>query len=301
MIRSARQLKDKIRNLAANETGVQKAEKAQALLRVFMMERFLERLSISRYHDKFILKGGMLIAAHTGVESRMTKDIDTTVRMLSIQLQDIRHTLTEIAEIDLDDGIQFEIQSAEQIMESHDYPGVRFGIMAYFETITQHFSIDVSTNDIITPDAVMMDYPMLFETRTIPLLVYNLETLLAEKMETILSRGLTNTRMRDFYDIYMLSALKKQDIHIDDLQAAFDATAEKRGTKNRFSDLHDILEEIQCSDTMRGLWENFKTTYRYVENVSWEVVLQAVKDMADQMTAQTPKESDEELLGTVMV
>lgn len=301
MIRSARQLKDKIRNLAANETGVQKAEKAQALLRVFMMERFLERLSISSYHDRFILKGGMLIAAHTGVELRMTKDIDTTVRMLSIQLQDIRHTLTEIAEIDLDDGIQFEIQSAEQIMESHDYPGVRFGIKAYFETITQHFSIDISTDDTITPDAVMMEYPLTLEARTIPLLAYNLETLLAEKMETIMSRGLTNTRIRDFYDIYMLSALKRQDIHLNVLRAAFDATAAKRGTKEMISDLQNILKEIQIYEPMHGYWENFKMSYRYVDNVSWDDVFRSVRKLADQMTAQVQEETNEELLGTIMV
>ena len=281
MIRSARQLRDKIKNMAAAENGARKAEKTQALLRVFMMERFLERIAVSEYRDRFILKGGMLVAAHAGLDSRATKDIDTSIRMLSIQMEDIRKTLIEISQIDIDDGVVFEFQSAERIMEEHDYPGIRFGINALFEGTKQHFAIDISTDDIITPDAITFAYPLMFEERTIPLLAYNLETLLAEKMETILSRGTANTRIRDYYDIYMLTELKPQKISRDDFIAAFQATAAKRGTEQRVSDFSRILNTIQESYEMQKKWERFRNTYYYVEETEWTDVLKSVYGFAN--------------------
>lgn len=296
MIRSARQLRDKIKNMAAAETGARKTEKAQALLRIFMMERFLERFAVSEYRDRFILKGGMLVAAHTGLDSRATKDIDTSIRMLSIQMEDIRKTLIEISQIDINDGVAFEFQSAEPIMEEHDYPGIRFGINALFEGTKQHFAIDISTDDIITPDAVTFAYPLMFEERTIPLLAYNLETLLAEKMETILSRGTANTRIRDFYDIYMLTVLKPQKISRDDFIAAFHATAEKRGTEKRVPVFSRILNSIQESDEMLKMWDRFRKTYYYVEDTAWTDVLTSVQILANWIIPDEQEESRTEKL-----
>ena len=301
MIRSSKQLRDKIKNLAAKETGVRRTEKTQALLRVFMMERFLERIAVSEYRDRFILKGGMLVAAHTGLDSRATKDIDTSIRMLSIQAEDIRKTLEEIAQIDIGDGVVFEFQSVERIMEEHDYPGIRFGMNGLFEGTRKHFAIDISTDDIITPNAVTFAYPLMFEERTIPLLAYNLETLLAEKMETILSRGTANTRIRDFYDIYMLTELKPQAINDDDFIAAFRATAAKRGTEKLIPAFSRILNSIQESDEMQEMWDKFRKTYYYVEDAAWTDVMKSVHRLASLMIPKGQEEISTEQLESNMV
>ena len=171
-------------------------------------------------------------------------------------------------------------QSHERI-EEHDYPGIRFGINALFEGTKEHFAIDISTDDIITPDAITFAYPLMFEERTIPLLAYNLETLLAEKMETILSRGTANTRIRDFYDIYMLTELKPQKISLDDCIAAFQATAVKRGTEQRVSGFSRILNTIQESYEMQKKWERFRNTYYYVEETAWTDALKSVYGLAN--------------------
>ena len=197
MIHTAKQLKDKVKNMSGGNSEV-----AQALIRTYFMERFLERVSVSEYRNNFILKGGMLVASIVGVDMRATMDIDTTVKALPLNEKDARAIIERIGELQLEDGVNFKITSVKEIMEEFDYPGIRMMIEANLERMRQPFKIDISTDDAITPGAVEYKYKLMFEDRSISVLSYNLETLLAEKMQTILARGLANTRMRDFYDAY---------------------------------------------------------------------------------------------------
>ena len=197
MIHTAKQLKDKVKNMSGGNSEV-----AQALIRTYFMERFLERVSVSEYRNNFILKGGMLVASIVDVDMRATMDIDTTVKALPLNEKDARAIIERIGELQLEDGVNFKITSVKEIMEEFDYPGIRMMIEANLERMRQPFKIDISTDDAITPGAVEYKYKLMFEDRSISVLSYNLETLLAEKMQTILARGLTNTRMRDFYDVY---------------------------------------------------------------------------------------------------
>lgn len=166
------------------------------------MERFLERLSVSKYKDRFVLKGGMLVASLIGVNLRSTMDIDATVKAVPLMKDELEEIIVEICEIPLDDKVSFIIVNMETIMDEFDYPGIRIYIEASLDKLKQPIKIDVSTDDVITPEAIEYKYPLMFEERDICLNTYNIETLLAEKSQTILNRGVANTRMRDLYDLY---------------------------------------------------------------------------------------------------
>jgi predicted nucleotidyltransferase component of viral defense system len=199
MIKTSKQLKDKVRNMSGSDST-----KAQTFIRNFIMERFLERIAVSPYRNYFVLKGGMLVAAVIGLDMRATMDIDTTVQSLTLTTDNAKKIIEDIIALDIQDGVEFQITKISDIMEEHDYPGVRFVLEATFDHMRQAIKIDISTGDIITPSAVEFSYKLMFEERFISLWAYNTETLLAEKLETIMARGTTNTRMRDFYDIHII-------------------------------------------------------------------------------------------------
>lgn len=223
MIKSSTALKAKVRNLSGGEDKV-----AKAYIRIFFMERFMERLSISKYRDQFILKGGMLVSSLLGINFRATMDIDTTVRAIPLSISDIREIVGEICEIQLDDNVRFRITNIETIMDDFEYPGVRVHLEANLEKLKQAIKIDVSTDDVIIPDAVEYEYKLLFEDRIILLHTYNVETMIAEKIQTVIARGTANTRMRDFYDIYMLSI--EAEYSEETVKEAFIQTCKKRNT-----------------------------------------------------------------------
>ena len=200
MIKASTQLKAKVRNLSGGNSRT-----AQTLIRIFMMERFLERIALSQYRNNFILKGGMLVAALVGLDTRATMDIDTTVKSLKLSKDNAIKIVEDIIAVEIPDGVQFRITRITDIMEEHDYPGIRVMLEATLDKMRQAVKIDISTGDIITPGAVEYSYNLMFEERAISIWTYNLETLLAEKLETIMARGTANTRMRDFYDIYTIS------------------------------------------------------------------------------------------------
>ena len=204
MIHTARQLKDLVRNRSKGNSTL-----AQTLLRNYAMERFLERITMSPYKDNFILKGGMLVSAMVGLDTRMTMDMDTTLRNLHLSAEHAKQIVSEITSIQLDDNVRFEIKSAGEIMNEAEYTGIRIQLDAFLETMRTPLKIDISTGDVITPHEVEFSYPLMFEDRSIPIKAYNLETVLAEKIETVLSRGTENTRLRDFYDLYILNSLHK--------------------------------------------------------------------------------------------
>ena len=268
IIKTSRQLKDKVSNLSGNDS-----KKAQTLIRKYMMERFLARISHSKYKNNFILKGGMLVSALVGVESRATMDIDTTVRMLPLTKDNAIEVIAEIMKIDLDDDISYEIKKAEDIMEEHDYSGVRFTVSVTLEKLRDTIKIDISTGDEITPSAIEFSYPMMFDDERINIWSYNLETMLAEKLETVIARSTLNTRMRDFYDIHILWSEKANMINIETLRRAIVNVARKRETLELFDTMDEILDDIAESDYLRNNWSNYRKGSYYVSDLEWSDVL----------------------------
>ncbi len=274
MIKSTRQLKDKMNNITNGNSKM-----SQTLFRNYFMERFLERISLSKYNNNFVLKGGMLVASMLGLDSRATMDIDTSVFSIPLTVESAKNLIEEIAKIDIDDNVSFEVTDAEEIMEEHDYHGVRIKLIAKFGTFKQPIKIDISTGDIITPSAVEYNYKLMLEDRSIPLLSYNLETLLAEKLETIIARSTANTRMRDFYDVYLLS--KTQDIDMQNLKSALYETAKSRNTELSEENVKLVLNEISESKAMFVSWERYKRDNYYVENFDWIDVVNESRELIE--------------------
>ena len=278
MIKSRMQLNALIRNKAAGD-----GDKAQILLRIYMMERLLERISVSRYRDNFILKGGMLVSSLVGVDMRTTMDIDTTIRALPLTQEKAKAFLEKIMAIDLEDNVSFRITKIEDIMEGHEYEGFRFHIEGVLEKLRQTIKIDISTGDAITPAAVEYELPLILENRKIGLWAYNMETLLAEKLETVMTRAEANTRMRDFYDIYILTRQEVIEINPTHLKEAFAATCRKRGSEAAIPSFDEVLESIETSPEMLDAWENYRKNNPYVEDLTWGDAIHSVKLLKDQI------------------
>ena len=278
MIKSRMQLNALIRNKAAGD-----GDKVQILLRIYMMERLLERISVSRYRDNFILKGGMLVSSLVGVDMRTTMDIDTTIRALPLTQEKAKAFLEKIMAIDLEDNVSFRITKIEDIMEGHEYEGFRFHIEGVLEKLRQTIKIDISTGDAIIPAAVKYELPLILENRKIGLWAYNMETLLAEKLETVMTRAEANTRMRDFYDIYILTRQEVIEINPTHLKEAFAATCRKRGSEAAIPSFDEVLESIEASPEMLDAWENYRKNNPYVEDLTWGDAIHSVKLLKDQI------------------
>ena len=273
MIHSSKQLKDLIRNLS-KEVGIE----AHVLIRKYMMERFLERVSSSKYNGSFILKGGMLVAAFVGVEARATMDIDTTIKGIPVTIVDMERTITEISNIDLDDNVKFRIKKVSEIMDEAEYSGIRFSMDAVLDGAVIPLKIDISTGDVITPREIAYSYKLMFEDRTIPIMTYPIETVLAEKLETIISRSITNTRMRDFYDIHIL--LKSQNINADILALALERTAKKRGNFNLLENAESVLKIVKSDEDMKRLWNIYQKKFKYAGEYTWDEVIHSVRELS---------------------
>ena len=273
MIHSSKQLKDLIRNLS-KEVGIE----AHVLIRKYMMERFLERVSSSKYNGSFILKGGMLVAAFVGVEARATMDIDTTIKGIPVTIVDMERTITEISNIDLDDNVKFRIKKVSEIMDEAEYSGIRFSMDAVLDGAVIPLKIDISTGDVITPREIAYSYKLMFEDRTIPIMTYPIETVLAEKLETVISRSITNTRMRDFYDIHIL--LKSQNINADILALALERTAKKRGNFNLLENAESVLKIVKSDEDMKRLWNIYQKKFKYAGEYTWDEVIHSVIELS---------------------
>ena len=273
MIHSSKQLKDLIRNLS-KEVGIE----AHVLIRKYMMERFLERVSSSKYNGSFILKGGMLVAAFVGVEARATMDIDTTIKGIPVTMVDMEHTIAEISNIDLEDNVKFRIKKVSEIMDEAEYSGIRFSMDAVLDGAVIPLKIDISTGDVITPREIAYSYKLMFEDRTIPIMTYPIETVLAEKLETVISRSITNTRMRDFYDIHIL--LKSQNINADILALALERTAKKRGNFNLLENAESVLKIVKSDEDMKRLWDIYQKKFKYAGEYTWDEVIHSVRELS---------------------
>lgn len=273
MIHSSKQLKDLIRNLS-KEVGIE----AHVLIRKYMMERFLERVSSSKYNGSFILKGGMLVAAFVGVEARATMDIDTTIKGIPVTIVDMERTITEISNIDLEDNVKFRIKKVSEIMDEAEYSGIRFSMDAVLDGAVIPLKIDISTGDVITPREIAYSYKLMFEDRTIPIMTYPIETVLAEKLETVISRSITNTRMRDFYDIHIL--LKSQNINADILALALERTAKKRGNFSLLENVESVLKIVKSDEDMKRLWNIYQKKFKYAGEYTWDEVIHSVRELS---------------------
>lgn len=274
MIKTAKQLKELIRNLSK-----EKSADAQLLIRNYMMERFLERISLSEYKDNFILKGGMLVAAMVGLDARSTMDLDATVKGANVTVEDVKNIISAIVAVPLGDSVKFRVKRISEIMDEAEYPGVRVSMETEFDGVITPLKIDISTGDVITPREVRYHFKLMLEERTIDVWAYNLETVLAEKLETIISRTITNTRMRDFYDIHILCQIHGKDLNTVFLRDALKATAKKRGTEQHLQDAIDVFDEIENDAVMQNLWQVYQKKFSYASEISWKEVMQSVKTL----------------------
>ena len=274
------QIKGRIKNVAK-----QNGSDPITLLRIYMMERFLERITYSKYKDDFIVKGGILVTSMIGISIRSTMDIDTTIRNFDLTKEETTKIINEIKDISLDDHIEFILNDVSDIMDDMEYPGIRIHMDAKLENLVVPIKIDISTGDVITPGEVRYDYPLLLEDKSIQLWSYNLETILAEKIQTILSRGLLNTRMRDFYDVTTLFNRYKDLINYNDLSLAFDRTCRKRETLSLLEHYEEILSSISEDSILQNLWKNYCRKYKYASHIKFSTNIEILKHLMNQILA----------------
>lgn len=275
MKRNAMSLKAIINNIA-KENKVS----AQSVLQTYMLERLLERISISKYKDNFILKGGMLISAMLGIDSRTTMDMDTTIKGFKLTEENITNIINEICNIKIDDEVTFEVLKIELIREDDDYGGYRITFKAnYMESMPVIMKIDITTGDKITYKEIKYSFDLMLEDRKIQIWSYNLETVIAEKFESIIKRGILGTRIRDYYDVYMLLNTQTKNINFNTLKDAIYSTAEYRNTINIIKDWSKIIEQLDNSDIMKKQWERYKKDNFYAKEIKYEDLIESLKQV----------------------
>lgn len=269
---SPRQLKDWIKNKAEKNNLI-----ANTILQNFMMERLLERISVSKYKDNFILKGGFLIASIVGINMRSTLDMDTTMKGILVNRKTIEEILNEILLIDLDDNVFFVLKNIKKIRDISDYDDYRISVEAHFFKIRVNMKIDITTGDIIIPREVDYSYKLMFEERDISIKAYNLDTVLAEKIESILARNVANTRARDYYDVYILLTLRKNDINLSDLRNAIKEKAIERKTLIYVENNAKYIKEIEESEDLQRIWASYSKKYPYAADIVFSEITDILK------------------------
>lgn len=253
--------------------------RAQEVLQMFLFERILERLAVSPYREKFILKGGLLISSMLGIRERTTMDMDTTVRGLPMEEEQITPVVREILGIDVGDGIEFVFRGIDPIREEDAYNNFRVHLDAVYGKICAPMKIDITTGDKITPAAVEYEYRFLFEEKSVPVMAYPLETILAEKYETIIRRNIGTTRARDFYDLHTLFHMRREEIRIPVLRGAVIDTASKRGSMEDLRDWEEIVQDIRAEDALQRLWGNYVEENRFASELTFSEVVDSVEAM----------------------
>ena len=284
---NAMQLKARV-NARAKQAGIP----AQMMMQNYLLERLLERLSISPWRDRVVVKGGMLISSLVGVASRTTMDLDTTVRGFGLTHESAETAFREIIAAEVDDDWTFEFVRTEDIREANDYPGIRVHLLANYAPMSVPVTVDVTAGDKITPDAVEYEYHLLFDDGSIKLMAYNLETILAEKLETVVSRGVNSTRPRDYYDIHVLWRLRGSDCDIPTLRNALAATCEKRNSADAIARWDRILDEVSQDEAMLALWKKFAMKNPYASGIALPNTCQTAKEV---MQAIAGNEADSNL------
>lgn len=255
---------------------------AQSVLQTYMLERFLERISVSEYKDNFILKGGMLISAMLGIDSRTTMDMDTTIKGFKLTEESISKIINEICNISLDDDVDFEVKKIELIREDDDYGGYRVTFKANFlSSMPVIMKIDITTGDKITYKEIEYTFDLMLEDRKIQIWSYNIETVIAEKFESIIKRGILGTRVRDYYDVYMLLNTQMKNIDFDILKNAIYSTAEHRNTLSIIKDWNKSIEQLENSDIMKKQWERYQKDNFYAKDIQYEDLIESLKQIGE--------------------
>lgn len=272
MIKNKDSLKAKVSNLASSTNIPNKY-----LIQSFMFEALLKRISVSKYKDKFIIKGGLLLSSIFGVNLRSTMDLDTTIKGLPLDRTTITKVVNEIISIDLKDNIKLEIENIKDIREEELYSGFNVNLKAEFDGLRTNLMIDITTGDVITYKEVQFEYKTLFDNEIVNIMTYNYETIIAEKFEAIVSRNIDNTRMKDYYDLYMFVNLKWNDIDKTILRKAIFNTSEKRETLNYIENADKYIELINEDSKLKSLWKNYQNNYAYAKDISFENTIAAIK------------------------
>ena len=275
MIKNAKSLIDKSKNKA-----VQNNITVNEVLQNYMFERILERLSISEYKNNFILKGGVLLSSIMGIDTRTTMDMDTCLKGINLTEEQLYKVLKNILDTDVKDGVTFEIKNSKPIREDDEYGGLKYNILAKFDNIKVNLSIDIATGDVITPGEIEYNYKMMFEDKALKIMTYNVESIIAEKFQTIISRNVLNSRMKDFYDLYYL--IKYKTFSKDDLRLAIEKTFDKRNTDIKL--INSNISVIQESDLLQDLWKTYSQKHKYTKDIKFEDIIETIKKISKLIT-----------------
>lgn len=267
--------KDKLRSIISKKAKGNSTLSGQ-LYQMFFFEKILERISKSNYRHNIILKGGLLLSSIIGDDERTTKDMDATLKSMPLEKENIESIFKEILSIDLDDKVTFEILDIKDIREEDEYGGFKVNIMATMENLKIHLAVEITTGDKITPREIEYNYNSIFENKKIPILAYTTETVIAEKYQTIITRGILNTRMKDFYDIYVLISKNKDIINIENLRIAIKNTFEHRKTEIDVLEIQEIITEIEKDKDMKNLWKNYQKNATYANEIKFEDVFESL-------------------------
>lgn len=277
-MKNAMQLKAVVKNIAK-----EKKISAQLVLQNYMLERFLERVSVSDYQDNFIIKGGFLIASMIGLDSRATMDLDATIKRYPVSEDTLQKMIEEIIKIELDDDITFTLKSVSEIREGDEYTGYRIAMSANYPPMAVPLKLDITTGDKITPREIEYEYKLMLESRSIRVLAYNMATVLAEKLETVISRADQNTRPRDYYDICILTKLRSESIDLETLAFALDATTKKRGSAVIVKRYREIMEVVRNSQVMNRQWLDYRKEFDYADDIEFADTCDAVIRVMDSL------------------
>ena len=275
MIKNRDSLKAKASNLS-KKTNIPN----KYLIQNFMFEALLKRISKSKYKDKFIIKGGFLLSSIFGVNLRSTMDLDTTIKGLTLDRETITRVINEIINIDVDDNVKLEIENIKDIREEDLYSGFEVNLKAEFDGLKTNLMIDITTGDIITYKEVEFKYSTIFDNKTINIMTYNYETIIAEKFESIISRNIDNTRMKDYYDLYMFVKLKWNDINKDTLRKAIINTSKARETLDYIDNANKYIELISDDERLKSLWNSYQNNYEYAKDIEFEDTINAIKTIS---------------------
>ena len=274
MIKNAKSLMDRSKYLASKNNIT-----TNEILQNYMFERILERLSISKYKNNFILKGGLLLSSIMGIDTRTTMDMDTCIKGINLTDEQLYEVLNEILNIDVNDGVKFEIKNSKPIREDDNYGGLKYKVLAKFDNLRVNLGIDIATGDLITPREIEYDYKMMFEDRSLKIMTYNIESIIAEKFQTVISRGILNSRMKDYYDLYYLITYEK--CSKDNLKKAIIKTFQKRNTDTNSID--KIMEEIKQSEFTKELWIEYTKKHQYAKNLKFEEIIRKINTISEKI------------------
>jgi predicted nucleotidyltransferase component of viral defense system len=272
MIKNAKSLKDQAKNIA-KENNIS----IQQVLQNYMFERILERLSKSKYKENFIIKGGLLLSSIMGINLRTTMDIDTNVTGINLEKNELLKILSDILNTNIGDNVSFEIEKIEDIKQEENYGGYKFKITGIYENIKIKFHIDISTGDVITPKAIEYKYKKLFDNSYIDILSYNQETIIAEKFQSILERKITNSRMKDYYDLYFFVNYRWDSIDKEILSQAIVRTFSARNSITELRNIKETIKILANNPFLNRLWLDYSQKHEYSKNVSFNDTIKAIE------------------------